>query len=167
MTLGRAALLGALAVAGLPGRVRAQGSINNDLTLSAVTLTFPTITETDFDNGSVNALNSITATIDATKASGPQGAVLRTSILSVRATAANLGGTKPVSDLQWRRSDLATWNGLTTTDVTIESRPIRFSPALNDPWSRQILFRTLLNWATDSPGAYNATLVFTLTITTP
>lgn len=167
MTLGRAALLGALVIAGLPGRLRAQGSINNDLTLSAVTITFPAITETDFDNGSVAATNSITATIDATKASGPQAGVLRTSILSVRATAATLGGTKPVSDLQWRRSDLATWNGLTTTDVTIESRQIRFSPALNDSWSRQILFRTQLNWATDTPGTYNATLVFTLTITTP
>lgn len=167
MTLERAALLGILVGAGLPRSVAAQGSINNDLTLSAVTIAFPAITETDFDNGSVDATNSITATVDATKASGPQAGVLRTSILSIRATAANLGGAKPISDLEWRRSDLATWNGLSTTDVTIESRQIRFTPALNNPWSRAVFFRTLLNWATDAPGTYNATVVFTLTITTP
>ncbi len=168
MTVGRRTLLAALLACGTPCLLAGQGSINNQMTLSSTTITFPVVVEADYDAGSRAATNSISALVDATKGSGPQGTVTRTSIVSIRATAATMGGgAKPVSDLQWRRSDLATWNSLTTTDVTIESKPIRLTPPLNDTWTTTVFFRSLLSWVTDAAGTYTATVVFTLTITTP
>jgi hypothetical protein len=77
-----------------------------------------------------------------------------------------MGGTKPISDMQWRRSDLATWNSLTTSDVQVESRQMVKS-GLNDPWSNSIFFRTALSWTTDGPATYTPTIILTCTITTP
>jgi hypothetical protein len=168
VTFVRRLVLAAIAVGCAPTLALGQGSVNNDLSISATTITWPTVVEADFDAGFVDATGSITATVDATKASGPQAGVLRSSIVSIRATATTMGGGgKSVSDIQWRRSDLATWNSLSTTDATIESRQIRFTPALNDPWTTTVFFRALLSWATDAPGTNTATVVFTLTITTP
>ena len=49
-------LVAALALLLLPLRAAvAQGAIKNRMTLSATTITFPTPTETDYDNGSVAA----------------------------------------------------------------------------------------------------------------
>lgn len=149
----------------LPASVAAQ-AVKNRLTLSSITIGFPAVTEADYDAGFVAASNSITFTFDASKAGGPASGVQRTSIISVKATAATMGGTKSVGDLQWRRSDLGTWNSLSTTDATIESRQFVFN-GLNDPWTNTVFFRTLLNWTTDTPAAHSATLTFTLTVTTP
>ena len=149
----------------VPGIVRAQ-AIRNRLTLSSITIGFSAVTEANYDAGFVAASNSITFTFDASKAGGSASGVQRTSIVSVRATSATMGGTKSVGDLQWRRSDLGTWNSLSTTDATIESRQFVFN-GLNDPWTNTVFFRTLLNWTTDTPAAHSATLTFTLTVTTP
>jgi len=90
----------------------------------------------------------------------------RTTIVAIRSASASLGGGKPLSDLQWRRADLGTWNTMTTTNVTIESRTVKINTT-NDPWSNTVFFRILLSWATDPPATYSANLVFTLTVTTP
>ena len=93
-------------------------------------------------------------------------AINRTSIVSIRSSSASLGGGKTVSDLEWRRADLATWNPMTTADAMVESRTIRKN-GLNDPWSNSVFLQMRLSWTSDAPATYSTGLVFTLTITTP
>jgi hypothetical protein len=152
----------ALVALGLPATAEGQ-IVRHELALSAATVTFPAITEAHYDAGLVAATSSITFTMDARN--GPLG-VVRTSTVSIRASGPTMGGSKAVSDLQWRRTDLGTWTGLTTTDAVVESRPIARN-GVNDAWSNTVLFRSLLNWGTDVPATYTATIIFTLTITTP
>lgn len=152
------------ALIGVPLRAaEAQGGIKNRLTLSASTITFPTPTETDYDNGFVAASTSITATFDASKAGGPSSGTQRTSTISISGSTT---GTKAVGDFQWQRNGTGTWTSLTGTDATVESRQFVFN-GLNDPWTTTLLFRSLLSWTTDVPGTYSATIVFKLTVTTP
>lgn len=152
------------ALLALPFRaLAAQGAIKNRMTLSATTITFPTPTETDYDNGSVAASTSITATFDASKAGGAASGTQRTSTISVSGSTT---GTKAIGDFQWQRSGTSTWTSLTASDVTVESRQFVFN-GLNDPWTTTVLFRSLLSWTTDVPGTYTATIVFKLTVTTP
>src|SRR5689334_24311092 len=70
-----------------------------DLTLGGATVTFPAPTATDYINGYVYSTTGVSYTIDATN-----GAQSHTTTVSIRATSANLGGTKALSDLEWRRS---------------------------------------------------------------
>ena len=137
------------------------------LTLSTTAgnpVAFPTPTETDYDNGSVAATAALAFTLDLLGGGG--AGVNRHGILSIRASSAVMGGTKPIGALEWRRSDLATWNSLTTADVQVESRAMMKS-TLNDPWSNSIFFRTLLSWANDGPATYTPTIIITATLTTP
>jgi hypothetical protein len=92
--------------------------------------------------------------------------VQRTTTISIRSISANLGGGKAIADLQWRRSDLATWNSITLTDAQVEQR-IVVNKGLNDPWSNTIFFRMVLNWATDAPATYSGTYQITLSQTVP
>lgn len=148
-------------LAALPSAVAAQ---RLTLTLnSGSPVAFPNATEANYDAGFVTATSPLAFTVDLN--SGPPG-VNRTTIVSIRAASAVMGGTKPISDLQWRRSDLGTWNGLTTSNVTVESRPI-VRNGTNDPWSNSILFRTLLSWSSDGPASYAPTIILTVTLTTP
>ena len=158
------ALLLLAALSGVPLRAaQAQGAIKNRMTLSSTTITFPTPTETDYDNGFVAASTSITATFDASKAGGANSGTQRTSTISISGSTT---GTKPIGDFQWQRNGTSTWTSLTATDATVESRQFVFN-GLNDPWTTTVLFRSLLNWTTDVPGTYTATIVFTVTVTTP
>ena len=77
-----------------------------------------------------------------------------------------MGGTKPIGDLQWRRGDLATWNSLTTTNSTVESKTM-LRNLTNDPYSNTIFFRALLSWSGDGPATYTPTIIVTATLTTP
>src|SRR5439155_925001 len=108
----------------------------------------------------VVSTTGVTFTIDAQTGSS------RTTTVSIRSTSASLGGTKVIGDLQWRRSDLATWNSITLTDAQIEQR-IVVRNASNDPWSNTIFFRMILNWTTDAPGTYSASYQITLAQTVP
>ncbi len=148
--------LGVAVALASPGRAQVS------LTLTGAPNVFPAPAVTDYDAGLVNNPTGITFTITITGGA----AANRTTIVSIRSSSASLGGSKPLSDLQWRRADLATWNAMTTADATIESRPVKKN-ALNDPWSNSVLFRMLLSWTGDLPGTYSAGLVFTLTVTTP
>lgn len=154
-----------VALLALAGREAvAQGQIKGQITLSATTITFPTPTETDYDNGSVAASTSITATFDETKETGPLAGQQRTSTISI--SGSTTAGTKAIGDFQWQRSGTGTWTSLTATNATVESRQFVYS-GLNDPWTSTVLFRALLNWGTDGPGTTSATIIFTLTVTTP
>ena len=158
-------LLAVALLATVPAHAWAQGAIKNRMTLSTTTITFPTPTETDYDQtpqGFVAASNSILVTFDASKAGGPSSSTQRTSIISISGTTT---GAKAIGDFQWEKSG-GTWTSLTGSDVTVDSKPFVFN-GLNDPWTVTVLFRSLLNWATDVPGTYTATITFKLTVTTP
>ncbi|HWA40338.1 MAG TPA: hypothetical protein VG712_01940, partial [Gemmatimonadales bacterium] len=126
-------------------------------------ITFPNPTEAHYDAGSVPASS---AALGWTENITGGGNTNRTSIVSVRANSSVMGGTKPIGDLQWKRSDLAVWNSLTTSNVVVESRPIR-NNGINDPWSNSMTWRVLLDWANDGPATYTPTVVVTSTLTTP
>ncbi|HEX9085274.1 MAG TPA: hypothetical protein VF836_11080 [Gemmatimonadaceae bacterium] len=130
------------------------------LTLASATVTFPAPTAADFINGFVDAPTGMTFSINST-----QGAS-RTTTVSIRSISANLGGGKVIADLEWRRSDLATWNSITLTDAQIEQR-VAVSKGLNDPWSNTVFFRMVLHWTTDVPATYSGTYQITLSQTVP
>ncbi|HEX9310561.1 MAG TPA: hypothetical protein VF887_07100 [Gemmatimonadaceae bacterium] len=130
------------------------------LTLSGGTITFPAPTAADYVAGWINSTGGVTFTVAA------QTGTSRTTTISIRSTSANLGNGKVIGDLQWRRSDLATWNAITLTDAQVEQR-IVIRGALNDPWSNTIFFRMVLNWTTDGPAVYSANYQVTLDQTVP
>ena len=130
------------------------------LTVAGGTVTFPAPTAADYIAGFVNAPAGATFTINSVN--GAQ----RTTTVSVRSISASLGGGKVIGDLQWRRSDLATWNSITLTDSQIEQRVV-VNKGLNDPWSNTIFFRMKLAWATDAPATYSGTYQITLSQTVP
>jgi hypothetical protein len=130
------------------------------LTVTGGTIAFPAPTATDYVNGFVDATTGATFTIDS------QTGGSRTTTISIRASSANLGNGKVIGDLQWRRSDLATWNSIGLVDSQVEQRVI-VNKGLNDPWSNTIFFRLLLDWTKDAPGTYTANYVVTLSQTVP
>jgi hypothetical protein len=150
----------ALALALFASSLAAQNP-KTDLTLAGGTITFPAPTATDYINGFVNSAGGVTFTVDATN-----GNQSHTTTIAIRTTSANLGGGKVLADLQWRRSDLATWNSITTTDAQVEQR-VQVRNGLNDPWNNTIFFRMLLNWTTDAPATYTGNYVITLSQTVP
>ncbi|HEX9249310.1 MAG TPA: hypothetical protein VF856_07405, partial [Gemmatimonadaceae bacterium] len=95
-----------------------------------------------------------------------QGNTSHTTTVSIRSTSANLGGGKIIADLQWRRSDLATWNSISLTDAQVEQK-IMVRSVLNDPWSNTIFFRMILHWTTDAPATYSGNYQITLSQTVP
>ena len=130
------------------------------LTLAGATITFPAPTAADYIAGFVNSTTGVTFTVAATSGAS------RTTTVSIRSTSANLGGGKVLADLQWRRSDLSTWNSVTLTDAQIEQRVV-IDKGLNDPWSNTVFFRMVLNWTTDAPATYAANYQITLSQTVP
>jgi hypothetical protein len=153
----RIAVAIAIAMALLASPLSAQKTA---LTLTGGTITFPAPTAADYINGYVNSTTGVLFTINSV--SGPS----RTTTISIRTTSANLGGTKPIADLMWRRSDLATWTSISLTDAQVEQRVV-VNKGLNDPWSNTIFFRMNLNWATDAPAIYTGSYTITLSQTVP
>jgi hypothetical protein len=130
------------------------------LTLAGGTITFPAPTAADYIAAYVYSASGVTFTATA------QTGTSRTTTISIRSTSASLGNGKVIGDLQWRRSDLATWNSITLTDALVEQR-ILVRRGLNDPWSNTIFFRMVLNWTTDAPATYSANYQITLSQTVP
>jgi len=151
----RVALAIALALVASP--LAAQ---KTSLTVTGGTITFPSPTAADYIAGFVNSTGGVTFTVNS------QNGVQRTTTITVRSTSADLGNGKMIGDLQWRRSDLATWNSITLTDAQVEQR-IVINKALNDPWSNTIFFRLVLNWTSDGPATYSANYQVTLSQTVP
>ena len=151
----RAGILLALALVASP--LAAQKTA---FTVTGGTITFPAPTAADYIAGFVNSTGGATFTVNS------QSGVQRTTTVTIRSTSANLGNGKVIGDLQWRRSDLATWNSITLTDAQVEQR-IVINKALNDPWSNTIFFRMVLNWTTDAPATYTANYQLTLSQTVP
>ena len=131
-----------------------------NLALTGGTITFPAPTAADYIAGFVNSTTGVTYTVDA------QTGTSRTTTVSIRSTSADLGNGKVIADLEWRRSDLATWNSITLTDAQVEQKVV-IRGALNDPWSNTIFFRMVLNWTSDAPATYSANYQITLSQTVP
>lgn len=130
------------------------------LTVTGGTITFPSPTAADYIAGFVNSTTGVTFNINSTNG------VQRTTTIAIRSTSASLGNGKVLGDLQWRRSDLATWSSITQTDAQVEQR-IVVNKGLNDPWSNTVYFRMLLNWTSDAPATYAANYQITLSQTVP
>jgi len=150
-----AAIALALALVGSP--LAAQ---KTNLALTGGTITFPAPSAADYIAGFVNSTTGVTFTINSVNG------LQRTTTVSIRSTSASLGGAKVIGDLQWRRSDLATWNSISLVDAQVEQR-IVINKGLNDPWSNTVFFRMLLNWTTDPPATYTANYQITLAQTVP
>ena len=146
-----------LALALFASPLAAQKTI---LTLSGAVITFPAPTAADYVAGFVNSATGATFTLNA------QTGTSRTTTVSIRSSSLNLGGGKVIGDLEWRRSDLATWNNITLTDAQVDQK-IVVRGVLNDPWSNTIFFRMLLHWTTDAPATYSGNYVITLSQTVP
>src|ERR1041385_2686071 len=99
-----------------------------DLTLSGGTVTFPAPTATDYINGYVYSTSGVTYTLNATN-----GTRSHTTTILLGATSTNLGNGKLLTDLEWRRSDLASWNAISTTNTQVEQKVMVLN-LLNDPW---------------------------------
>jgi len=146
-----------LALALFASPLAAQKTI---LTLSGAVITFPAPTAADYVAGFVNSATGVTFTLSA------QTGTSRTTTVSIRSSSTDLGGGKVIGDLEWRRSDLATWNNITLTDAQVDQK-IVVRGVLNDPLSNTIFFRMLLNWTTDAPATYSGNYVITLSQTVP
>ena len=131
------------------------------LTLGGGTVTFPAPTATDYINGYVYSSSGVTYTVSATN-----GNLSHTTTVLIHATSADLGNGKALADLEWRRSDLATWNTMPTTSTQVEQK-IMIKGLLNDPWSNTIFFRMKLSWTADPPAIYSASYQVTLSQTVP
>src|ERR1700716_2178675 len=129
------------------------------LTLAGNIITFPAPTAADYVAGFVNSATGVAFTVDALSSSGQAN----TTTIAIKSTSANLGNGKVLADLQWRRSDLATWNAITLANVNVEARTQTFNGA-NDPWSNTIFFRMKLTWTTDAPAAYTANYTISLSV---
>jgi hypothetical protein len=147
----------ALALVAFASPLAAQKSI---LTVSGGTITFPAPTAADYIAGFVNSSTGATVTINA------QTGASRTTTILLRSTSPTLGNGKVIGDLQWRRSDLATWNDITVTDAQVEQRVV-VRNGLNDPWNNTIFFRMKLSWTSDAPATYAANYQITLAQTVP
>ena len=147
----------ALALAAFAAPLSAQ---KTNLTLTGGTIAFPAPTAADYIAGFVNSSGGVTFTVNA------QNGTSRTTTILLRSTSASLGNGKIIGDLQWRRSDLATWNDITLTDAQVEQRVV-VRNALNDPWNNTIFFRMKLSWTSDAPATYAANYQITLAQTVP
>ena len=146
-----------LALALFASPLAAQKTI---LTVTGGAITFAAPTAADYIAGFIDASTGATFTLNA------QTGTSRTTTISIRSTSASLGNGKVIGDLEWRRSDLATWNSITLTDAQVEQRVV-VKGVLNDPWSNTIFFRMKLAWATDAPGTYSGNYQITLSQTVP
>ena len=122
---------------------------------------FPAPTANDYAAGFVNSTTGVTFRVDATVGAQPH-----TTTILIRSLSTSLGGGKVIGDLQWRRSDLATWTSISLVNAQVEQRP-QVMNVLNDPWSNTIFFRMLLNWTTDPPATYSGNYQITLSQTVP
>jgi hypothetical protein len=129
--------------------------------VAGATITFPAPTAADYIAGFVNSTTGVTFTVDAFLLGGS-----RTTTVAIRAVSATLGGGKLIGDLQWRRSDLAGWTSITSTNAQVEQR-VQVLNGANDPWSNTVFFRMILTWGTDPPATYSANYEITLTQTVP
>lgn len=126
-----------------PGRARAQGNVQVDLSTTAIVFATPGIA--DFDAGWIDH-GGVTVSVQSRPANRPWE-------LRLGASTGTLGAGKPIGDLEWRRAGTGTWTPMTQLDTAV----------LQGTGNQDvtIYFRLLLSWARDPPGSYSAGLEFT------
>lgn len=129
------------------------------ITAAGFTGSVGTAVAADFVAGFRQAGSDVTLTVR-----NVAGATARTYFIDIFSLNATLGGTKPLSDLEWRRTDLATWNPMSATPTLVRSGAV---PAVGVDVATGVRLRMRLNWATDVPATYSATVRYRLTVTTP
>lgn len=155
----------ALAAIAMPRRAQAQFYFTQ-LTVSGFPLTNTGPAVLDFEAGSV-ALGatdfSVNLILNFFGSFSP-----RVTTVAVRCnTPCPASGVAPVASLQWRRSDLAAWNSITTSFVNIETRTATFS-GTNDPWGNTLFWRYLLSYTGSPPtAATQFNIQYQLTVTAP
>ncbi|NNK48290.1 MAG: hypothetical protein HKP01_05425 [Gemmatimonadetes bacterium] len=113
-------------------------------------LLFPTPTLDDFAAGWIEH-GPVEVTVR------PRGGKNRPWVLCLRADSPDMGSGKPISDLQYRSDNQATWTSITFGDQTL-ARGIQGSRIA-------IQFRILLDESTDPAGSYSAD--YTVTASRP
>lgn len=150
--LGAALLLAVVALVAPAG----AGAQATSLSTSGFAVTFPTAGGAEFAQGWVAASATTSFTVNATSTTG--GWTTRNTLVCVKAAS----GTTFAGKLQWRRSDLTTWNTLATTNTAVETRNITYN-GTNDPWTQTVYWRAVLGWTTDAPASTgSAQVIFTL-----
>lgn len=154
----------ALLVAALATRT-VEAQARTTLTVSGWPLAASSTSAAEFEAGSV-ALGSTVFTVDLVATNPPLTS--RSTTVEVQCVpACPRSGTLPVTGLQWRRDDQATWTALTTAYAIIETRTATFNGA-NDPWSRTMHWRYALTWAGNPPMTVSEfRLRFRLTVAPP
>jgi hypothetical protein len=151
----------ALTLTASAGIAQRDPLIETRITMTGAVVVFPTPTTQDYQQGFVDATNGVRFVVNAIK-----GNQSHTTRILIRSTATDLGGGKPLGDVQWRRSDLSNWNALSQVNTEVELR-IQVRNGLNDPWTNTIFFRILLKWADDPPATYFTDYQITLSQTDP
>ena len=125
------------------------GQTGSVLTVSPATVDFGVPTLADFQTGYMDSPVAVTVTINRVQAGNSFD-------LCIAGASALMGGAKVIGDLQWRRSDLATFNSLTTTFASVDAllNPVPATLTFT------IYFRMLLPWATTGPGSYSAPILY-------
>jgi hypothetical protein len=137
-------LVACAAMAALRGVEPAWGQ---NLSLSTAVIAFPTAGVQQLDQGAVEH-PGISVDVDA-------GSAGTAWTLKIRSLDAVLGAEgKPLRDLEWRTEGSSAWTPLGTADETVASGAGNATVTLH--------FRTRLHWASDGPGAFGASLIFTL-----
>jgi hypothetical protein len=150
----------------LPQRGEAQGNRRTRLTITGFPLTVASTTIAQFDAASI-IIGNTTFTIDLRTNNGGGGFSPRVTTVRVNCFApCPTTGSLPVGSLQWRRSDLAVWNPLSTAPVVVETRTGVFNGA-NDPWSNSMQWRYVPNWVNTPPGSASFRIQYSLVVTAP
>ncbi len=110
------------------------------------TISVPTPTAADFDTGWI-------AADPAQVRVNPRGSKNRGWELCLRAEGPTMGGSKPISDFQFRREGSTTWTPLTMGDQLLASGE-------KGRWVN-LEFRVLLDWSRDLPATYRADFIAT------
>ena len=148
---------GALDSCGVPASVSMTAGrvVQLQMTAGSTALTPPTTA--DFDAG-FNVTSGPSFTVRANAAWTLQ---VRSSSAVWTATNTAPGApartNKPAGDLQWSTASNGAFTALTIGDVTL------FSGAATASNATTLYFRTVYNWALDTPGSYSLSLVLTLT----
>jgi len=138
----------------------AQGSVVLTVTGGPVTVPAPVVA--DYNAGFVLEPTGLSYNVNIT--GGPPTS-LHTETVSIRSTSGSFG-TLAVGNLQWQRAGQTTWNSLTTSDATIETRSL-ITRNIGNNWTNSIQFRCLIGWTTTPPATYSTNLIVTLTVTSP
>lgn len=155
MTRGAITLVVLLCTLGTPVAADAQ---NTRLTIAGFNGSFGNSTVVNFDDGYDEAGNNINFTVRIMTLADSR----RTNVY-ISATAATIG-SKPISDVIWRRNDLVDWNPLSTTPTLVESQVIS---GVGTTWTNGVRLRLLYPWESSPAEALAATVVFTLEVVPP